>query len=157
MLCPYLAIENRFALDDENKYLGLTDTTILYEANQPESLHYLLGLLNSRLLTFRFRFIGKLKSGGILEYFWNSISKLSIRRIDFSDVRDVARHDRLTQLVKRMIKTKQQLTEATTDYDKNLYGRKCVNLDYQINMLVYELYDLTDEEIGIIETEAPNT
>ena len=68
---PYLARRNRFALDRDNHFLGLTDTTVMYDAGQPEDLRFLLGLLNSRLLTYRFRSIGKLKSGGILEYFWN--------------------------------------------------------------------------------------
>ncbi|PZS32329.1 MAG: restriction endonuclease subunit M, partial [Pseudonocardiales bacterium] len=74
--CPYLATRNRFALETSQSLLGLTDTTVLFDNEQPEDLRYLLGLLNSKLLTYRFRYIGKLKSGGILEYFWNSISKL---------------------------------------------------------------------------------
>ena len=35
--------------------------------------------------------------------------------------------------------------------DKNFYESKCATLDRQIDQLVYELYDLTPEEIAIVE------
>lgn len=47
LYCPYLASNNRFALDEKEEFLGLTDTTVLYDDGQPEQLHYLMGLLNS--------------------------------------------------------------------------------------------------------------
>jgi hypothetical protein len=80
MLCPYLAATNRFAIDSHNEFLSLTDTTVLFDNGQPEDLRYIAALLNSRLLTWRFRTIGKLKGQGQREYFWNSVSRLPIRR-----------------------------------------------------------------------------
>lgn len=150
MLCPYLARENRFAIDGNDEFLGLTDTTVLFENGQPEDLRYLLGLLNSRLLTFRFRNIGKLKSGGIYEYFWNSISRLPIRRIDMDDRKQTAQHDRMVGLVDQMLAAKRQ--EATaTGHAAELSARKCAALDRQIDQLVYELYGLTADEIALVE------
>lgn len=150
LLCPYLAQSNRFALDGSNEFLGLTDTTVLFDGGQPESLRYLLGLLNSRLLTWRFRSIGKLKSGGIYEYFWNSISRLSIRRIDFADPKDLARHDRMVELVDQMLAAKQQ-EAAASSHAREIAIRKCAALDRQIDALVYELYGLTEDEIALVE------
>lgn len=153
LLCPYLARENRFALDAEDEFLGLTDTTVLFDNDQPESLFYLLGLLNSRLLTWRFRSIGKLKSGGIFEYFWNSVSRLPVRRIDFLDGEDKTRYRRMIALVEQMIDTRQQ--EATANgHAKEIYARKCAALGRQIDALVYELYGLTDDEIALVEGQA---
>jgi type I restriction-modification system DNA methylase subunit len=151
LICPYLAKENRFAFDAEQKFLGLTDTTVLYDASQPESMYYLMALLNSRLLTFRFRFIGKLKSGGILEYFWNSISKLPIRRIDFSNADDEARHDQVVHLVKELLDCKERLAASRSERDRGFYDGKCNALDHKIDELVYDLYGLTDKEIAIIQ------
>ena len=85
ILCPYLAPENRFALAGD--FLGLSDTTVLFDNGQPEDLRYILALLNSRLLNFRFRSIGKVKTAGMREYFWNTVSRLPIRRIDPGDPR----------------------------------------------------------------------
>ena len=74
---------------------------MLFENGQAEDLRYIMALLNSTLLTFRFRFIGKLKGGGIIEFFWNSVSKLPIRRIDFQSSHDVDAHGRLVTFTDR--------------------------------------------------------
>ena len=124
---------------------------MLFDNGQAESLHYLMGLLNSRLLTWRFRSIGKLKSGGIYEYFWNSISRLPIRRIDFDSPQDRARHDRLVSLVGQMLAA---MAQDAGGRDAELRDRKCAALDRQIDQLVYELYGLTDEEIALVEGNA---
>lgn len=116
-------------------------------------MHYLIGLLNSKLLEFRFRSIGKLKSGGIYEYFWNSLSRLSIRRIDFADAQDKARHDRMVSLVEQMLAAKQQEAIAS-GHAKEIAARKCAALDRQIDTLVYELYSLTEDEIALVEGHA---
>lgn len=60
IFCPYRASSNRFALDEDRNFLGITDTTVLYDNEQPEDLRYVLGLLNTRILTARFLFISKL-------------------------------------------------------------------------------------------------
>jgi hypothetical protein len=151
LYCPYLATHNRFALDEQQKYLGLTDTTVLYDDDQPEQLRYLMGLLNSKLLTFRFQFIGKLKSNGILEYVWNGVSKLPIRRIDFSDPEDVARHDRIVGLVERMLELHEHLAGARIEREQTIIQHQIAATDRQIDRLVYELYGLTEAEIEIVE------
>jgi hypothetical protein len=151
LYCPYLAKQNRFALDRKQEYLGLTDTTVLFDSGQPEHLEYLLGLLNSRLLTYRFHHIGKLKSGNIYEYFWNSVSRLPIRTIDFDDSADKARHDRMVELVQRMLDLHKQLGEAKSEHGRVMLERQITATDREIDALVYELYGLTDEEIAIVE------
>lgn len=150
LLCPYMAKENRFALDEAGEFLGLTDTTVLFDNGQPEDLRYLLGLLNSNLLTFRFRSIGKLKSGGIYEYFWNSIYKLPIRRINLEIDADRDLHDLIVQKVESLIIAKQSLVNATGNA-KEVNERKCKALENEINRLVYQIYNLTNQEIALID------
>lgn len=150
ILCPYLASQNRFALDIDDEFIGLTDTTVLFDNDQPESLLYLLGLLNSRLLTFRFRSIGKLKGGGVYEYFWNSISRLPIRRIDFAKPKDKSLHDDLVHLVEETLKAKEQKTSASGT-STEVAQRKCAARDYKIDKLVYELYGLSEKEIKLVD------
>ena len=43
------------------------------------------------------------------------------------------------------------LASAKTDHDKTLLQRQITAADNQIDQLVYELYGLTDDEIGIVE------
>ena len=151
IICPYLATSNRFALDRQDEFLGLTDTTVLFDNNQAESLLYILGLLNSRLLTFRFRSIGKLKSGGIYEYFWNSVSKLPIRRINFSDQAEKAQHDRVVELVESMLALNEELAATESAAHTDVTQRRIDATDCEIDRLVYALYGLTTAEITIVE------
>ena len=48
-----------------------------------------------------------------------------------------------------MLDAKKQLAAAHTERDKTFYESKCATLDRQIDNLVYELYELTPEEIAI--------
>jgi restriction endonuclease TaqI-like protein len=151
LISPFLATENRFALVEDGKRIGLTDTIVLFDNGQPESLKYLLGLLNSRLLTLRFRSIGKLKGGGIYEYFWNSVSKLPIRRIDFSKPAYKTRHDRLVGLVDKLLVLIPRLRHARGDGERQTLQNAATSADQQIDALVYELYGLTEKEIKRVE------
>jgi len=147
LYCPYLATSNRFALDTKQRFLGLTDTTVLFDSGQAEDIRYILGLLNSRLLTFRFRFIGKLKSGGIIEYFENTVSKLPIRRIDPSD----ERHQRMLGLVDTISKLRSHEFNANSPMERAFIRSQIIGLDRQIDRLVYELYRITQEDQEIID------
>lgn len=151
ILCPYLAKSNRFAIDLSSEFIGLTDTTVLFDNNQPENLFYLLGLLNSKLLSFRFKSIGKLKGGGIYEYFWNSVSKLAIRRIDLSNPTDKGKHDQMVVLVDRILDLHKRLAFAKSPDDKTRLQRQIDSTDREIDQLVYDLYGLTEEDIAIVE------
>jgi hypothetical protein len=81
------------------------------------------------------------------------LRKLPIRTVDFDNPADVARHDKLVALVECMLELHQKLTAASIPADKKLYQRQIEATDRQIDALVYELYGLTEEEIGIVEGE----
>ncbi len=153
LVSPFLARENRFALVADDHFVGLTDTIVLFEDEQPESLKYLLGLLNSQLLTVRFRSIGKLKGGGIFEYFWNSVSKLPIYRPNLESTSDRARHDRMVALVDKMLELKRRILETKSESQIATLKNASLKTDAEIDRLVYELYGLTEEEVCIVERE----
>lgn len=153
LISPFLASRNRFALVEDDRFIGLTDTIVLFENSQPESLKYLMGLLNSRLLTMRFRTIGKLKGSGIYEYFWNSVSKLPIRRPDLTNAPDRARHDRLVALVDKMLALTPKLRATTSQSESAALQNAITTTDAAIDRLVYQLYGLTEDEIRLVEGE----
>ena len=62
-----------------------------------------------------------------------------------------ARHDQIVALVEKMLSKHKQLADAKTDHEKTVLQRQIDTTDQQIDQLVYELYDLTEEEIKIIE------
>ena len=151
ILCPYLAGENRFVLDITKEFIGLTDTTVIFAKDSlKEDIRYLLAILNSGLLTYRFRSIGKLKSKNIYEYFWNSISKLPIRKIDFSNKQDKKHHDDLVALVDVMLDLNKKIQTAKGS-QKDQIQRQIEKTDKEIDDIVYKLYNITEVEKKIIE------
>ena len=57
----------------------------------------------------------------------------------------------MVNLVEQMLAAKRQLGEARSDKDRSFCENKCRALDRQIDRLVFELYDLTAEEIALVE------
>jgi hypothetical protein len=57
----------------------------------------------------------------------------------------------MVTLVTRMLDLNKRLQDASTDHEKTLLQRQIEATDASIDKLVYELYGLTDEEIGIVE------
>ena len=54
-------------------------------------------------------------------------------------------------LVETMLELKKRLNAAQTPHEKSLIQRQIDSTDRQIDKLVYELYELTEEEIKIVE------
>ncbi len=79
------------------------------------------------------------------------VRDLPIRTIDFSSPADVARHDRMVSLVESMLALHRQLADTKTAHDREVIQRQIDATDSQIDALVYELYELTEDEIRIVE------
>ncbi|QXF12863.1 Eco57I restriction-modification methylase domain-containing protein [Sphingopyxis terrae] len=151
IICPYLAKENRFAIDADFKFLGLTDTTVIFPTDHKEDLRYICAILNSRLLNFRFKGIGKLKSNGIREYFDNSVSQLPIRRISWKDRRDVEIHDRIAALYTSLAAALANLTKPTAATVARDLRSQISRAETELNELVCELYGFTVAELDDAE------
>lgn len=115
---------------------------------------YVLGLLNSRLLFWKLARESNVFRGGWITCTKQYFGELPIRVINFSDDADRARHDRMVDLVTQMLKAKEQQGQARTDHHRNFYENKCAMLNRQIDTLVYELYDLSAEEIKILQGDS---
>jgi len=76
---------------------------------------------------------------------------LPIHDIVFSDSGDVARYNGICSLVSDMLKLARQLQLTKTPHEKESIQRQIDAADKQIDQLVYQLYELTDEEIRIVE------
>ncbi len=115
-----------------------------------EHLYYFAALLNSRLLWKWFTHEAKRRGVG-LEINGNVLSRAPIRTIDFDDPADKTRHDRMVELVERMLSLHKQLLAAKTPTDKTAIQRQIDGTDRRIDQFVYKLYELTDDEIRIVE------
>ncbi len=98
------------------------------------------------------RSIGTELRGGYVRFWTQYIEQLPIRTIDFSDKADVARHDAMVKLVEQMLALHAQLAKARTSQDESSTRRQIAATDARIDKLVYELYDLSAEEIAVVES-----
>jgi hypothetical protein len=148
IIYPDIATTCRFALDRDGHY-G-TNTTYFF----PGDDLYLLGILNSALGQFCVTEVcAGLEGGGTtyLRFFGQYLEEFPVWTIDDDDPQDVARHDKMVALVECMLELHEKLAAASIPADKKLYQRQIEATDRGIDALVYELYGLTEEEIGIVE------
>lgn len=132
--CSYRSSENKFCLDQTTEFIGLTNTTVIFNNNNELNFLYVLGLLNSECLNFRYSHIGKKTGSGLLEYFEHGISRIPIIVANES-VQEVC-----ATIVKWIIILKSSKERLVHTYFEQL-----------IDGLVYELY--FPEEIGAVGKE----
>ncbi|MEN6443076.1 MAG: hypothetical protein ABFC71_04910 [Methanoregula sp.] len=71
--------------------------------------------------------------------------------LSFADPADKARHDLMVSLVTQMPDLNKKVQDARLEQEKTMLHRQVEATDAAIDKLVYELYGLTEEEIGIVE------
>jgi uncharacterized protein YjhX (UPF0386 family) len=148
IIYPDIATTCRFALDRDGYFSSNTTYFI------PSDDLYLLGILNSKLGQFYFSEVcAGLEGGGTtyLRFFGQYLEGFPICTINFDDPEVVARYDKMVSLVERMLELHKKLAAATIPADKKLYQRQIEATDRQIDALAYELYGLTEGEIGVVE------
>jgi len=79
------------------------------------------------------------------------LNTLPIRTIDFDKPDDKARHDKMVKLVESMLDLHRKLAAAKVPAEKTRIQRQINTTDKQIDNLTYDLYNLTEEEIKIVE------
>jgi hypothetical protein len=158
LLVPSIANWSCFALDEDGKYYfvgsgggGGGGYGITLKNNFELDDLYLLGLLNSSLLSVYLKTISTPFRGGYIALNRQVIEQLPIRTINLSDGSDKIMHERMVQLVELMLKLHKQFTTLHTDHEKTTLQRQIDATDCHIDQLVYELYGLTEEEIRIVE------
>ena len=75
------------------------------------------------------------------------------KKIPIADVTE-NQQAHIFKLVEQMLAAKEEWASAEDDYEKRRLDLFCTDLDREIDRLVYELYELTDDEIAIVEGAA---
>ncbi|MEW6569156.1 MAG: N-6 DNA methylase, partial [Chloroflexota bacterium] len=117
--------------------------------SRAHSLPYILGLLCSRTVNWYF----SLWLSDELHVVPENLRQLPIRVVDFGDPVDRARHDQLVRLVEEMLRLQAEHAEAERNKEDRPHGlkKRIEEIDRAIDALVYVLYDLTPEEIRLVE------
>lgn len=125
--------------------------SIVAKPERRESILYWLGLLNSPLMWFFLKQTGYVLRGGYFAFKTDYLRPFPIRTIDFDNPADKKAHDTIVKHVETMLQLHRDLQGATLPHDKEQIQRRIEHTDRQIDVLVYELYGLIEEEIRIVE------
>ena len=146
-----IADNNRFYLDNDG-LLGNTKTfSTVLNNDWKNEYHYVLGLLNSKVLEFYHKQISVPKAGGFFEYKTQFINQYPIRKIDNKKSTEREQHALIVKYVKDILKLNTELTLNTLSSKIDSIKNKIEYCEGKINRLVYQLYNLSEEEIAIIE------
>ncbi|GAA9315081.1 class I SAM-dependent DNA methyltransferase [Helicobacter pylori] len=131
--------EPRFYLDNGECELGYFYAEATSFILTGEHLRYLLGMLHSKLITFAFK---TFYAGGGLGESGYRYKKAFIERLPIPKItpQNQKLADKITDCAKAILEAKEKDPKANTQ-----------ELEKEIDALVYQLYNLTDEEIKIIE------
>jgi TaqI-like C-terminal specificity domain len=141
------------AVMDQEKHYNLNNIYNIELKNTSYHYNYILGIINSRLMVYIYQKIVPEKGKLFAEIKKVNLVKLPIRKIELTDQNEKAMHDNMSELVNQMLDLNKKLNNAKLPQEKNLLQRQIEAADKQIDLLVYELYDLTEEEIKIVESE----
>lgn len=113
--------------------------------NEDYSIYFILGILNSNLINYLFS--TKFLNLGIKKDYLN---KISFPKVNLEE------QDDIIVLVKKLLSLHEDLRTTRVPNVKSQLETQIVTYESKIDELVYGLYNLTDEEIAIVETEVGN-
>ena len=139
-----VTLEDKDSIADQQVYITIIKS-------ESVSTRYVAGILGSSFMGYFIRMFYNEATDTFPQIKVGQLKSLPIPIPNFSDTADKARHDKMVALVERMLTLHKQLADVKTDHEKTLIERQIEATDRQIDTLVYELYELTKEEIGIVE------
>jgi len=125
---------------------------LLTETNM--TAYYVLGILNSMLISFLYvRTSSIATKDDFRQTTLAELRRIPIRTINFDDPADKAIHERMVTLVEQMLELRKILSETRDPRSREQLQRRIDATDKQIDKLVYQLYELTEEEIAVVENK----
>ncbi|MFA4843951.1 MAG: TaqI-like C-terminal specificity domain-containing protein [Candidatus Margulisiibacteriota bacterium] len=130
----------------QNYFLDTTNVSNYSSWDKKHPLKYILALLNSKLINYWYCNKYRMPTIGLYE-----LHSIPIKLIDKNDDLDKNACNEIIRCVDIIIKLKDQETNESTSHGKTTLSRQIDNANKHIDQLVYKLYGLTDEEVGVVE------
>jgi hypothetical protein len=119
----------------------------------PGEDHFLLGILNSRLISF---FIARLLFHHPTTSIRSLVPRLPIHVVDLADRDEQTLYNRIVSAVKRIISLHELLGNEGGGGESEIRA-SITEMDLEIDRLCFRLYDLSEEEIQIILSYSENS
>lgn len=115
------------------------------------SLNFILGLLNSKVLNYLHEGLSDNKDKVFAKVLGINLSRLPFPIINLKDKKEKSKHDEIIKHVDLLLALNEELKEAKLPTRQEQIKQRIAHSEDRINQLVYELYELTEDEIKIIE------
>ncbi len=139
------------AYDDKQHYDKESINNLILKEDQPCNIKYVLGLLNSSLISWFYNKRFTNESTLTVNISKAYLSLIPIRAVEFSNREERVQHDDMVALVDEILRLHVQVANARTSNEKTELKRRIENVDSRIDQLVYVLYGLDKGEIRMVE------
>lgn len=137
-------------IENKDKYILVNTINQLDNISDLNS-KFILAILNSKLISW-FTYIFVFGKAIRTMHFDNpTTSRIPMPSVDLTKKSDKEVHDKLVKLVDNIIAINKKLVGENNPNTKEILERQVRALDGEIDRLVYGLYQLTEEEINIVE------
>ena len=141
-----LAVPYHFLEEVERRGLSIADDQS--NLSKKYDLRFIIALVNSKLVNYYF----SSKLGGGLHVYPNDVKQLPIYKIDFSDKKEKKAYDEIVELAKKILELNKEIKKATEHSNKwDSLKHEIEKVDVKIDREVYRLYELTKDEMEVIE------
>lgn len=142
------------AIYDDGKILAGKSTTIIINKSNTYNTKYLLGLINSKLMSFIFTTRNRQTSmsGGYINVNKGQIESLPFYEVDLKNKQEKEVYERIISLVEKMEDLYKKIKTKKSENDINVIKKMIEVADVEIDKSVYSLYRLDNNEVSIIES-----
>jgi hypothetical protein len=136
----------------EDEFLTNQSVQSLIPRNEFPHIKFCLAILNSRLISWFFCQVNMVaRRDDFPKIIIKQTRELPFPKFDPKNRADKARHDKLVGLVGKLLGLMPKLRAAKSESERTTLQNAVTATDRQIDQLVYELYNLTPEEIALVE------
>lgn len=137
---------------DFDKYYNLCDIyNLLLKDDTNINLKYLLSIINSKLMSYYLDIEFKSAKKIFPKIPIANLEKLPIKNLNLDDKQDKEIYDKLVNLVDNIIDLNKKLSSEKNPNTIEMLNTRIQAVDAAIDKIVYSLYNLTDDEIRVIE------
>jgi hypothetical protein len=157
LLTPCLSGLSNFAVGRQELFATGTAGVVglVLREDIDESPAFLLGLLNSKLLSWYVAAHSPIFQGGYHKYSAAYLRSAPICRSNTGLSSDREAHDRISAMATTLETLHVQLRPSRVEHERRLLERQLDAAARRLDTLVYDLYGLTDDEIALVEESGP--
>ncbi len=140
-----ISLRGNFMLDQDGKHFSVNTTYIISSSDL-----FVLGILNSKLVTYFYRQISSTYKGGYLRFIYQYLEHIPIPQIENIRSMENEIKARIESLAKKVILFSQK--SPTTPQENKLLHREKEQIENELDNAVFKVFELTKDEIEIINS-----